>query len=148
MSGTAPIGETAGFPLILLSSTPDFSAIVRAFDADALDITSVSFTLDSPPEGGVMVDAGIVRDACSNTFECVAFDFTLPRITDPGTVTASLADFLQSDPASPYQVFDTRSLSHIGFTVGQGPYDFCVRDLEFLDQSGDPVEPWKKECPP
>jgi hypothetical protein len=141
MSGTAPVGEKAGFPLILLASTPDFSTIVRALDADALGIIDVSFTIDSPPEGGLIVDAGIVLPGCSNTFQCVGFGFTLPRITGAGTVTVPLVDFLQSDPASPYQTFDTSSLSHIGFTAGEGAYDFCLRDFKFLDAFGDAIAP-------
>jgi hypothetical protein len=148
MSGTAPGSHEAGFPLILFSSTPDFSTIVRPFDADALGITDVSFTIDSLPEGGLLVDAGIVRPGdCSNTLECVGFGFTLPRIIDAGPTTVPLVDFLQSDPASSDQTFDTSSLSHIGFTAGEGPYDFCLSDFKFLDAFGDSIEP-DKECHP
>ena len=141
ISGTAPDGGYAGFPLILLLTTPDFGTLLRAFDADARGIIGVSFTIDPLPEGGVMVDAGVVRADCSNTFECVGFGFKLPRIVDPGTTTVPLVDFLQSDARSSYQIFDTSALSHIGFSVGEGPYDFCVRDFKFLDAAGDEIKP-------
>jgi hypothetical protein len=142
LSGTAPVGEEAGFPLILFTSSPDFGQIVEPFDAIALGITHLSFTLDSVPEGGVLVDAGIVatRD-CSVSFGCLGLGFMAPRITDAGPVTIPLADFQQIDPERPEQDFDASSLSHIGFTVGPGPYDFCLSDLQFLDANGDPVEP-------
>jgi hypothetical protein len=141
-SGIVAEHEEAGFPLILFTSSPDFGQIVEAFDANELGITDLSFTLDSVPEGGIMVDAGIVAtDACSVPFDCLGVGFLLPRITQAGTVTVRLADFLQSDPARPHQDFDTSSLSHIGFTVGPGPSDFCLSDFEFLDASGAPVEP-------
>lgn len=142
ISGTAPAYGSAGFPLVLLLTSPDFGALLQAFDADALGITDVSFTIDSLPEGGIIVDAGIVPDAdCSSTFDCVAFGFTLPRITEAGTMTVPLVDFLQSVPASPFQAFDTSAISHIGFTAGEGPYDFCVRDFKFLDAAGDEINP-------
>ena len=66
MSGTAR--EHAGFPLILFSTTPDFGQVLQAFDADALGITDVSFTVDAPPESGLVVNAGIIHSySCSTT---------------------------------------------------------------------------------
>jgi hypothetical protein len=88
------------------------------------------------------VDTGSVYvDGCLDASGCIAFGFTLPRITEPGTTTVLLADFLQGDAASPNQVLDTSSLSHIGFTIEAAAYDFCVSEFKFLDANGDEVEP-------
>jgi hypothetical protein len=140
MSGTAPPGQHARFPLILFRGWSD---TLQPFDADALGITKLSFAIDSPPAGGLIVDAGqMVSLNCPDyLFECLAFGFELPRVTKPGTTTAPLADFLQSDSASQHQSLNTRLLSHIAFTVGEGAYDFCVRDFKFLNKVGGEVTP-------
>lgn len=140
LSGTVPANERAGFPLVLLTTTPDFAKVLDAFDAAARGITSVAFTLEAVPEGGIIVDAGISPEACEGTFPC-GLGFALPRISGDGAVVVPLANFRQGDPASPYQTLDTTSLSHIGFTVGGGPFDFCLSKFAFLDAAGNEVKP-------
>jgi hypothetical protein len=142
VSGTAP-SHGAGLILLLFRDNADASQVLQAFNAEALGITGLSFTLDSPPPGGIIVEAGIVvtLDCPSSLFDCLWFGFTLPRLTEPGTKRVALVDFMQSDNQSAYQTFDTSSLSHIELNVGAGPYDFCIRDFKFLDASGIAVNP-------
>ncbi len=66
-------------------------------------------------------------DVCNGT-DCITFGFALPnRITAAGTTTAHLVDFVNNPP----QTFDTRAVDAIGFDVGPGDFDFCVRDFHF-----------------
>jgi hypothetical protein len=140
VSGTAAPGEHAGFLMILFRG---WSGALQPFDADAHGITQLSFAVDSLPAGGLIVDAGLVLslDCPEYLLDCLAIGFELPRITESGATSLPLADFLQSDSASEHQDFDTRSISHIGFTVGEGAYDFCVRDFKLLNDAGDEVTP-------
>ena len=79
----------------------------------------------------------IHSDVC-NGIDCLTLGFTLPNlITEPGTTTALLTDFVNNPP----QPFDTRALDSMDFVAGPGDFDFCVRDLQFLDASGVPVTP-------
>ncbi len=140
LAGNVPDFGSAGFPLVLFRG---WNQVSQAFDAAALGITQLSFAIDSPPLGGVIVDASVVIDlGCEGRPPaCLMAGFALPRITDPGTTTVSLGDFLQRDNKSQYQTLNTGALGSIEFSVGAGAYDFCVSDFKFLDKCGQEVTP-------
>jgi hypothetical protein len=61
-------------------------------------------------------------------------------------VTAALADYLIPDAAHPITTLDPTLLSGLHFSVGPAPgmaldYRFCIRDLAFLDASGNEILP-------
>lgn len=136
LSGTVPPGATAWFLLALGVGQR------LGLDATALGISQISFVIDTPPPGGVLVDTASLIPNCTRGLpECIAFGFDLPRVLLAGPTSAALSEFLQEDPASPYQTLDLHTLVDLGFTVDAGPYDFCVHDLKFLTASGDEVSP-------
>jgi hypothetical protein len=121
--------------------------ILKKFNADALGITQVAFTIDSPPSEGVSVSAAITTaTSCpEGASGCVTIGFDL--MTGPGSsvqanfaktesVVAPFANFMQTVGT---QGFDTAALQHLVFTVGSGSYAFCVRDFRFLDAQGNQV---------
>jgi hypothetical protein len=143
MSGMVPERGWHGLRLSLFPANQDGSEAVSPFDAEALGITRISFTIDSPPPGGILVDfTNLVPEDCTGPiFDCLVFGFTLPPITVPGTTTVPLTAFTQSDPASRNQAFDTSSLGGIAFGADEGAYDFCVEDFKLLDDAGNEVSP-------
>ena len=122
----------------LLGPVPDHVMVLHRFNADLLGITQVRFTIDRPPAAGLSVSAMTIHSDVCNGIDCLTLGFTLPNlITEPGTTTALLTDFVNNPP----QPFDTRALDSMDFVAGPGDFDFCVRDLQFLDASGVPVTP-------
>ncbi len=119
------------------------------FDAAALGITQVAFTIDSPPSMGVnprfLQDA---QDPSVDTAECVVLsNFTLRNaggggtqriVTETMAITAPFTDFaLASWESVAYADFDPHRITNLGFTVeGSGSFDFCIRNLRFLDVNG------------
>jgi hypothetical protein len=148
LSGSNPnAGDDTG---ILLSFTMFASAgltathatVLKMFNADVLGITQVRFTIDRPPPAGVSVSADTLHSTECNNNDCITWGFKLASpITASGTTsvtaTASFTDFIPTPP----QTFDTRALDAISFDVGQGDFDFCVRDFQFLDASGAVTSP-------
>jgi hypothetical protein len=135
VSSAAPPGDTAGFHLSFPFDTP--------LDADALGITQLSFTLDAPPPGGVILDMSMrIPCECANFLPaCIAFGFQVP-LTGAGKHVVALTDVVQTDSKSPYPLLNTHSLEGFGFTfIADAPYDVCVSDLEFLDADGNVVTP-------
>ena len=121
--------------------------ILKKFNADALGITQVAFTIDSPPGVGVSVSAAITTaTSCPDGASgCVTTGFDL--MSGPGSsvpvnytgfvpVTAPFANFKQSVGT---QSFDPTALQHLVFGVGPGSYNFCVHDFKFLDAQGNEV---------
>jgi hypothetical protein len=37
--------------------------------------------------------------------------------------------------------FDTNAIGVLNFWAGEGPYDYCISDLKFLDEDGNEVVP-------
>ncbi len=124
------------------------------FDAAARGITQVAFTIDSPPSMGVA--SGFMEDAqdpAIDTAECVLLsNFTLRTapgewterfVTETTAITAKLDEFLLSswEPVA-YADFDPSRIAILGFSVhGSGSFDFCIRNLRFLDANGAEVTP-------
>ena len=105
----------------------DITAVLKPFDAVALGITQVAFSIDSPPSNGVTVQATILKqlDCPAGGNDCRTSGFALvdaPNsgvqvvIKDPGTVVAPFANFEQTDRTMS-AVFDTAQLDAVIFTV-------------------------------
>jgi hypothetical protein len=151
MSGTV---STFGWAQIGLGFTVDNATgtqVLKTFNANAMGITQMAFTIDSPPSGGVTVDAAITTSlVCPDSgADCFTYGFTLMTaplsniplsITTPGPVVAPFINFEQTR-AGVTQTFDTSALDHVVFDVGAGDFDFCVRDFKFLDANGVEVKP-------
>ena len=129
----------------------EITAVLKSFDAAALGITQVAFSVDSPPSGGVTVQAAVLKqfDCPGGGQDCRTGGFVLMDapssgvpvvIKDPGPLVAPFANFEQTDP-SQSPTFDTTQLDAILFMVLDGSYDFCVHDFKFLDPSGNEVAP-------
>jgi hypothetical protein len=125
--------------------------VLKVFNADALGITQVAFTIDSPPSGGVTIDAAVVTalDCPSGPGDCFTqgFDLMTPTRTgalasfaEPGPEVAPFANFRQTGTGVS-QTFDTSALHHLEFIVAKGDYAFCIHDLRFLDAAGSEVNP-------
>jgi len=123
----------------LASGIQDDPTPAELFHARWLEITDVSFKLEPPP--GLAV-AFSIATAAPCTDEPVRGspenDGNPFLITTGETTTVSLADFVSENPLYP---FDTNAILQLDFVVGNGPYDFCVSDLKFLDAHGDEVLP-------
>jgi len=126
--------------------------ILKTFDAAALGITQVGFTIESPPSAGIIVDAAINSSlSCPEDFlDCMTWGFNLMTapdsamtlsITTPSRIVAPLTQFKQTRLAPAATVFDTHAIEHFSFGVGSGAYDFCVSELQFMDAAGQVVNP-------
>jgi hypothetical protein len=147
LSGVVSPGGWAQIVLVFAVRNQERTAILRTFDANALGITQMEFTIDSPPSGGVSVSAAITTAlSCPDgLFGCFTYGFDLmiapgssvpANYTTPGPVIAPFADFKQTVDT---QTFNTSALEHVVFSVGVGSYDFCIRDFKFLDAQSNEV---------
>jgi lysophospholipase L1-like esterase len=147
LSGMVSPGGWAQIGLIFAVKNQDRTEVLKKFDAKALGITQVAFSIDSPPSGGVDVSAAITTaTSCpGDSFGCFTYGFDLMAgagssvpadYTTPGQVIAPFANFLQTVGT---QSFDTSALEHLVFGVGPGSYDFCIHDFKFLDAQGNEV---------
>jgi hypothetical protein len=147
LTGIVSPGGWAQIGLFFVDRSPDRTEILNRFDANALGITQVAFTIDSPPSGGLTVTSAVtVATSCPADFtKCIAYGFDLmtapgssvrATYTVPGPQIAPFANFLQTAGT---QRFDTSALLDLVFAVGDGPYDFCIHDFKFLDVHGNEV---------
>jgi hypothetical protein len=128
---------------------PERTRILAPFDAAGLGITQVQFTIESPPITGVMASITQVAqlecpDAPADCLTAAAFDLQL--VTKAGTITAQLSAAKQPNWGDPSLVLNPAMLHGLQFsaTSAQGAsldYDFCIRDLKFLDAEGKEVGP-------
>lgn len=151
VAGTEAAGGQALLGLYFTEYSRDITKVLKKFNADARGITQAAFTIDSPPSGGITVDASVVTslDCPAGALDCGTHGFTLMtgpltrvplRINQPGPQVAPFVSFGQTNPAVT-QTFDTSALDGFNFWVGEGAYDFCVRDFKFLDAGGNEVKP-------
>jgi hypothetical protein len=147
LSGVVSPGGWAQIGLVFAVRNQDRTAILKKFDANALGITQVAFTIDSPPRGGVSVSAAITTAmSCPDgLFGCFTYGFDLmtapgssvpANYTAPGPVVVPFANFKQTVGT---QSFDTTALQHLVFIAGTGSYNFCIHDFKFLDALGNEV---------
>jgi hypothetical protein len=121
--------------------------IVEVFDAKALGITGLQFTIESPPATGVTLFATAAHtSSCSSPPECLSsWSLTTGRadvvkaFQTAGPESAPFSSFLMR--TDPNRVLDSSALSHFIFEVGPGDYDFCVSGLSFVNASGETVSP-------
>ena len=122
--------------------------IVGVFDARALGIEGLTFTVDRPPSAGMSLFATTaVARFCAMPSLCLEeWDLmTGPRsglvkaITESGTVSAPFADFEYQ--VAPNQALDASAIGHFIFVLGAGDYDFCISDFKFVDGQGAEVLP-------
>jgi hypothetical protein len=147
----APAGYSS---IVVVYSLPNeaMNQIVKPFDAESLGITQLAFNIDSPPIGGVGVGGAVdTSSTCPEDYlDCQTSGFALMtgpdstdilQITAPGRVVAPWSNFKQTRSPPVSQIFDTHAIENLSFGVGEGSYDFCVSDLEFLDAAGQVVQP-------
>ena len=151
LSGSVVADGMAKIVLIFSTFNAERTKILRVFDPHSLAITQVGFTLVSPPSGGVTVTAAVVTatDCPESPRDCFTPGFDLMTASSNGTPAvfrsagsqvAHFANFQQTQ-VGVGQHFDKRALHHLEFYVGPGDYDFCVRDLKFLDSTGAEINP-------
>ncbi len=150
LSGGVSPGGWAQLVLAFSEPKPDGTGILKKFDANALGISQVEFTVDTPPSGGLSVDAAVtITEQCpNNPLDCFKNGFSLMTapgssvpvsITKPATILAPFDNFKQNvDTVS----FDTSVLEHMSLNLStQGPFDFCIHDFRFLDALGNVITP-------
>jgi hypothetical protein len=152
MSGTVDSGANgAGWGAILAVGLVDIDAtgtLIAPFDASALGVSQVRFTVEDPPLQGVLPQVvQITNAACTQISSSCLASFSLDAaVTDPGTVTARLTDFTQPDATHANTSLDQTLITSLQFYVptlpGMAvPYDFCLRDLAFLGAAGQELRP-------
>jgi hypothetical protein len=122
--------------------------VLTTFDADALGITQLSFSIDEPPSSGLVVQGVAIKQyACpAPGFECRVAGFfltdPLSKETKHFTVLAPFEDFVQVNPEQGSKTFDTSALDAVLLNVdAAGPVNFCISDFAFLDADGNEVTP-------
>jgi hypothetical protein len=150
MSGTVDAGaDGSGWGAILTIGLVQVDEathmLITPFDAVALGVAQVRFSVEDPPASGVIAEMTQVQSTdCKTIPDCVmSFDWPNP-ITSAGTFTVSLDDFDRPDQAG--AVLDHTLISGLHFYVPtvQGTaldYDFCVDGVAFLDAAGRELAP-------
>jgi hypothetical protein len=157
LSGAVAPGGWAQLAFGFRELTPGATGVLK----NAVGISQLRFTVDTPPSGGLVVDAAIhTTEQCpsdaakcqticgSDSLDCFTYGFdlmtapgsTVPvNITTAQTVTAPFANFKQTVDG---HSFDTTAIDHLtlGLTT-QGPFNFCIHDFNFLDAQGNVVLP-------
>ena len=145
----APEPITAGF--LCTTEGALGGANPQLFDAAALGIERLQLTIDSPPSSGVTVGiVGVVEDDPASTEDCLAGrsfymmdGWNMMTVAESGTtVESALSDFIIAEwEQEPTLELDPTQLNMIRITLeGEaGDFDFCVRDVRFLDANGDEV---------
>ncbi len=151
MSGSVDSGPNdAGWGSILvlsLTDKDDTGKLVAPFDAAAVGLKQVRFTLEGPPPQGVLPQALQITSAdCTQLPDCLATFSLAAPVLDSGTVTAQLTDFTQAGGSQSNTSLDQTLMMGIQFYVPPlpgmtTPYDFCVRDLALLDADGKVLRP-------
>ena len=145
MSGTVDSGpKDAGWGAILIASLAinATDTLVAPFDAPALGVTQVRFTLEGHPLQGVIPQVVQITSAsCTQIPDCLTSFSLAAAVTDPGTVTAKLTDFTQPDGTHSNTSLDQTLITSLQFYVPTSPgkavpYDFCLQDLTFLGADG------------
>lgn len=122
-------GTSLGYAQLTLALAPG-----PPFDAAMRGITQIQFTVQTPPSVGVLPQL----DAWLPDMTPTGFNWARGVVSTAITQLASLSDFQNPDGFP----LDTNQLLGVAFSVSAAEhYDFCVRDLKFLDASGVEVLP-------
>ncbi len=144
-------GSATGWALVALGLSEDLrpgsepALTDRPFDAAAHGITAVQFTLESPPSHGIQPSIATL----SSNSDCGAKDC---RGVEELTLTSGGADVSVRvttrltlpliDFQHPNLALDPSRLLGLHFLVqDEARYDFCVRDVAFLEPAGGQVVP-------
>jgi hypothetical protein len=127
------------------------TCILSVFDAPALGITALEFTLDRMPETRMFLNSGtIVKSDCGDPYECVlggVYTLLSPDqqdvvLLEEGRAHVELSDFAASRAQAPY---DPSRISFFSLrlvpTTRPTEFDFCVSEVRFLDAAGREVTP-------
>jgi hypothetical protein len=145
---------STGFAILIVSfdhindrPTPP---VHRPLDARALGITQARFTLESTPSTGLQMSASnVVRDECPvSSDDCIQSGFYIlseagapVNVTEPGTYTHPLTNYRPGPDTPPTFALDTTRLGGLEFHLNPGTFDFCVSNVELLDDTDAPVPP-------
>jgi hypothetical protein len=153
VTGTASTTDLAWGVLGLAFSTKNLeeTQVYSTFDAAALGIAKLAFTLESAPALGLKVDtASTTQLSCpASPGDCMTPDEGFLLMTGPGSTTvlsitedgdyvAPLANFQQK--RSDGSRFDPSKLEHFSFRA-IGDFDFCIRNFRLLDADDQAVAP-------
>ena len=143
---------TNGFAIFLVSYDHINDIPPRPFhaplDAAALGVTQYRFTIESPPSTGLRISpSNVIGDECPfSSTECIQAGFYvldeagLPiTITRTGTYTQRIADLRPGPGTPPALALDTTRFAGFEFQLQPGEFDFCVSDVQLLDDAGNPV---------
>jgi hypothetical protein len=133
----------------IFSSTPP-PETRQPLNTAALGIAALRFTLDPAPANGLHVALSqVVGENCTVTSrDCIVAGFyvmaegrpgVLFDFDQPGSQTLTIADFQRAPWVDPTLELDTTKISGVEFELNAGDFAFCLRDFDFLDQSGNPV---------
>lgn len=147
----------AGYAFLTLGfATVVHGHVEGPLDADALGITSMEFSLESPPPEGLKVQLlSLVPDCTGGVLDCQHWGFylssdpergVLASYSEPGVVRAPFDAFVVTDSAEPGWTLDTTHLSAVQVGIGAyGPatadYDFCVSGFAMKNAAGEAVTP-------
>ena len=152
MSGTVDSGaDGSGWGAMLvvgLIERDEATAMVIApFDASALGVAQIRFSVEDPPLSGVLSQIAQLQNAdCKQLPDCLMTFARGSTITNPGTITVPLTDFSRPDAGHPNTTLDRTLITNLQFYVASLPgmafnYDFCIRNLAFLDAAGRELKP-------
>jgi len=151
LSGTVDAGaNNTGWGAILIAGLADIDPtgkLVAPFNASALGVKQVRFNLESPPLQGVLPGITQLTSAdCTQVPSCVTSFALGAPVTNPGSFTAKLSDFTQSDGTNANSSLDQTLITSLQLYVpvlpGMAvPYDFCIDDLAFLGADGKELKP-------
>ena len=103
---------------------------------NSLGITAIRFTTESRLDDAIVAAVISFPPPCNELVWSSAQQDGNPLIiTENGTTTtlSLVTDF--------WPTFDTNEIGVLNFMPGDGAYDFCISDLEFLDEQGNAVVP-------
>jgi hypothetical protein len=151
MSGrvdSGPTGSGWGAILIVGLNHKDESGALIPLDVSAHGISQIRFGVDDPPIAGLLPQLAQLQSAdCTIAGPDCITTFSVPTyVIAPGTVTEPLTAFSQGDGTHSNPALDQTLITGLQFYVPTLPgmaydYDFCVRNLAFLDAAGQEVTP-------
>jgi hypothetical protein len=152
MSGTVDSGaDGSGWGAFLAIGLDEVDEatdmVIPSFDASALGVAQVRFSVKDPPLSGVLPQITQIQSAdCTQLPDCVTTFDRSSNVTSPGIVTVPLTDFNRPDANHPNATLDRALMTGVHFYVPSSPsgaldYDFCIEGLAFLDASGQEITP-------
>jgi len=152
LSGSIAMGGNVSLIVGFSQWNADITAIEKSFDASALGIAEVDFTVDSPLTGIVTASATTTPTAPVDCADATCFSNYLfgtapnsgitAQYPAPGPEVAPFANLYLVNGAA--TAFDPVALENISFGPPRGfagDYAFCISDIRFRDAAGNEVKP-------